>query len=135
MRGQNTILLQKYCKSYERTEYNIIVENLLDISCLKLIYFAHIHSHLNYCSNIFSLLSKKDLIRVQTLHKKNCTSSLSHTASLFLKSAIVPFLDLIQVNALCFMYEYRLNRLPSSFNNSWSLNRDTEMAKTLQFHD
>ena len=31
----------------------------------------------------------------------------------------------MQVNALCFMYEYSLNRLPSSFNNSWNLNRDT----------
>ena len=24
------------------------------------------------------------------------------------------------------MYEYKLNRLPSSFSNSWSLNRDTD---------
>ena len=50
----------------------------------------------------------------------------SHTAPLFLKTAIVPFQDLKQVNALCFMYEYTLNRLPSSFNNSWSLIRDTD---------
>jgi len=120
------------CSKISRSIYCLSqVKNLLDMSCLKLIYFAHIHSHLNYCSNIFSLLSKKDLIRVQTLQKKSvrlvCNKSYnSHTAPLFLKTAIVPFQDLIQVNALCFMYEYRLNRLPSSFNNSWSLNRDTD---------
>ena len=101
------------------------------MSCLQFIYFAHIHSHLNYCSNIFSLLSIKDLIRVQTLQKKAvrlvCKKSYnSHTAPFFIQTAIIPFQDLIQVNALCFMYEYRLNRLPSSFNNSWILNRDTD---------
>ena len=58
------------CSKISRSIYCLSqVKNLLDISCLKLIYFAHIHSHLNYCSYIFSLLSKKDLIRVQTLQK------------------------------------------------------------------
>ena len=90
------------------------------MSCRKLIYLAHIHSHLNYCSNIFSLLSKKDLIRVETLPKKAvrlvCKKIYnSHTALLFIQTVIIPFQDLIQVNALCFMYEYRLNKLWNKF--------------------
>ena len=88
--------INSICSKVSRSIYCLSqVKNLLDMSCLKLIYSAHIQSHLNYCRNIFSLLS----------------------------FTIISFQDLIQVNTLCFMYEYWLNRLLSFFNISWILNR------------
>ena len=116
------------CSKISRSIYCLNqVKHFLDTNCLKLIYFSHIHSHLNYCSNIFSLLSTKHLNRVTILQKKAIrivckTGYRSHTNPLFLRTGILPFKDIIQANSLSFMYEYKHRILPSTFNHCWTQN-------------
>ena len=46
------------------------VKNLLSSDTLRLIYFANIQSHLNYCSNIYTLARKKDLLKLVNIQKR-----------------------------------------------------------------
>ena len=60
-----------------------------------MLYYAHFHSHMNYCSLFFPLLPKKLLNKIATLQKKAiralCNSSFrAHTDELFFKLDILP---------------------------------------------
>jgi hypothetical protein len=46
------------------------VKNVLDPQTLKLIYFAHIHSHLNHCSNIPNMCTATTLKPLIVLQRK-----------------------------------------------------------------
>ena len=61
------------CSKISRSIYCLSqVKNLLDISCLKLIYFANIHSHLNYCSYIFLFFLKRIILEFRPYKKCVC---------------------------------------------------------------
>ena len=103
------------------------VKSLLSSDTLSLIYFENIHSHLNYCSNIYTLARKKDLLKLINIQKRAVrivTKSKynSHTAPLFIKTQIIPLLELIKYNAVMFMYDFQANKLPSAFNGTWTRN-------------
>ena len=103
------------------------VKNLLSSDTLRLIYFANIHSHLNYCSNMYTLARKKDLLKLVNIQKRAVrivTKSKynSHTAPLFIKTQIIPLLELIKYNTVMFMYDFQANKLPSAFNGTWTRN-------------
>lgn len=105
----------------------VTLKNYLDKDCLKLVYYAHFHSHINYCSNLFSMASKKSLNPIIILQKKAIrilTNShyRQHTSQLFKDEGILPFEQLIELNSSIFIHDYQRDRLPKSFNNTWIQN-------------
>jgi len=103
------------------------VKNLLDKKALKSIYYALIHSHLNYCCLIYNCATDSSLscliklqkraIRVVSKAKYN-----SHSGRLFKELNILPLKQLIDFNILLFMYDVENNILPPSLCNIFSRN-------------
>jgi hypothetical protein len=104
------------------------IKNFVTNSALKSLYYAMIHSHIAYCINIYGcasatvlnklIVKQKEAIRVISLAKYR-----DHTIPLFKKLGILPLNELIRYSALRFMHKYKHNRLPFSFNETWSTNR------------
>ena len=87
------------------------LKGVLDKERLKLVYYAHFHSHLYYCSNIFSLFIKTLADQIFILQKKAIriicnVVHLAYTQNLFKTEEILPFEKLILFNQLLFMYDY-----------------------------
>ena len=73
------------------------------------------------------MASKKSLNPIILLQKKAIrilTNShyRAHTSSLFKEEGILPFEQLIELNASIFIHDYQRDRLPKSFNNTWIQN-------------
>lgn len=103
------------------------MKDILDKERLLLIYNAHFHSHLNYCSNIFGLLSSTLTEQLFLLQKKAirivCNKGfLAHTKELFRQEFILPFSKQVELNSLIFMCDYVNVRLPETFDYTWITN-------------
>ena len=103
------------------------VKNVLDSQTLKLIYFAHIHSHLNYCSNILNMCTTTALKPLIVLQKKAIRMIFklpgrAHTAQLFIDNEILPLNELIDFTIFMFMFDFVRGNLPLSFDTHWSEN-------------
>jgi hypothetical protein len=103
------------------------LKNVLSQNTKKQLYFAHFHSHLNFCSLFFPLLPKKLLKKISTLQKKAIRAVYnsgfrSHTAKLFYELNILPLEQLIEFNSLVFMYRYVNGKVTSAFDNTWLTN-------------
>ena len=124
--------LQDHAKSiHSKVSRNIYmlnqVKNVLDPQTLKLIYFAHIHSHLNYCSNILNMCTATTLKPLIVLQKKairliNNLPGRAHTAQLFIDNDILPLKELIEFTILMFMFDFLKGNLPLAFDAHWSVN-------------
>ena len=53
------------------------LKNYLDKDCLKLVYYAHFNSHINYCYNLFSMATKKSFNPIVILQNKSIKSNFS----------------------------------------------------------
>ena len=126
------------CAKISSVIYNLNrVKNVLDTKYLRMIYFAHIHSHLNYCSLIFTLIPNKLTNRISKLQKKAVRAVCKkgyrdHTSPLFLAMKILPFRDLIYFNILNFMKEFKNKMLPQTFISTWLLNSELGNAYNLR---
>lgn len=126
------------CAKISTGIYNLNrVKNIIDTKYLKMIYFAHIHSHLNYCSLIFTLIPKKLTDRISKLQKKAVRAVCKkgyrdHTSPLFLSTKILPFRDLILYNILNFMKDFKNKTLPQTFNLTWLENSELENQYNLR---
>ena len=124
--------LQDHAKSiHSKVSRNIYmlnqVKNVLDPQTLKLIYFAHIHSHLNYCSNILNMCTATTLKPLIVLQKKairliNNLPGRAHTAQIFIENDILPLKELIDFTILMFMFDFVRGNLPLAFDAHWSVN-------------
>ena len=114
------------------------VKNLLDNNILKLIYFAHIHSHLVYCCNILGMCTANTIKPIQVLQKKairiiSNASYYAHTPQLFHDNDILPLTELIKYCSCLFMFDYVNGNLPAAFHHSWNENcRVTENRYVLR---
>lgn len=102
-------------------------KQFLDNKLLRLIYFAHFHSHLNYCVNLLSILNTTDLNQLILLQKKAIriitgSGYLDHTRPLFLQEEILPIESLITLEISKFMFDYYNLRLPQCFDGTWKMN-------------
>ena len=112
-------------------------KHLLSSNSLKTLYYSLVHCHLIYCIEVWScghqaslnklFLKQKQAIRVITGSKYN-----SHTEPLFKRLEILPLHLLARCFKLQFMYKFINNRLPTSFNNMWMLNRNRELNHNLR---
>ena len=103
------------------------VKRFLSRTSLRSLYFANVHSHLNYCNLLFSLLNKSKLNKLFSLQKKAiraiCNANFrAHTKPLFQELRILPLSELIKFNQLTFIFDYLQGKLPESFTNIWKQN-------------
>ena len=124
--------LSEHCKhihgKISRSLYSLnLVKNILNKDCMKLVFNAHVQSHLEYCCNILGMAPEKYLKPLKTVQKKAirivCGAAYNeHTPPLFKENNILPLAELIKYNIMKFMLDYKLERLPLSFSDTWIQN-------------
>ena len=100
------------------------VKHLMSLKTMKMLYYAHFHSHLSFCSMFFPMFSQKMLNRINILQKKAIravakSSPKAHTNKLFFRLEILPLNLLIDFNLLQFMHRYINHKVPETFANTW----------------
>ena len=98
---------------------------------LRLLYYSLLHPHLMYGILAWgnagsSVISKTEMIQkraMRTIHNKHYKS---HSDPLFRQSGVLKVSDLYQLEVLLFMHDYMNDKLPSSFQNSFTLNYDVQ---------
>jgi hypothetical protein len=104
-------------------------KNLLPTSCLLTLYYALVHSHLNYCCTIYgsatrTRLQKLFLKQKQAIRIISNANYRANTSPLFRRHQILPIFDLITLCNLKFMHGFYFNTLPFSFREMWLTNRE-----------
>jgi hypothetical protein len=103
------------------------VSNFVSNNTMRKLYFSLFHSHLLYCSNIYSCTSLANLNRISILQKKSIriitgSGPYAHTEELFLNNRVLTFENIISLNKLLFMHSIAYNYAPLSFDNTWQKN-------------
>ena len=93
---------------------------------LKSLYYSTFHSYLIYGIQIYSCANQTNLNQIILKQKKAVRCILNarynaHTGELFKDLKILPFDYLSSFFKLKFMYEYKNNLLPRSFDNLWNI--------------
>ena len=112
-------------------------KNVLPIENLKTLYYALIHPHISYGILAWGnanagLLKKTTLLQKRALRIINKASYNSHTEPLFSGSDILKLCDLHKLEIATFMYDFDVNKLPSSFNDIFRKNHGTRDVLTRQ---
>ena len=125
----NKLNLSEHCKflhgKISRSLFSLNqVKGILNKECMKLVFNAHVQSHLEYCSNILSMAPEQYLKPLKVVQKKAlrivCGKKYNdHTQQLFKKEKILPLAQLIEFNMIKFMADYKLGRLPNAFSGTW----------------
>ena len=125
----NKLNLSEHCKflhgKISRSLFSLNqVKGILNKECMKLVFNAHVQSHLEYCSNILSMAPEQYLKPLKVVQKKAlrivCGKKYNeHTRQLFKKEKILPLAQLIEFNMIKFMADYKLGRLPNAFSGTW----------------
>ena len=128
-------------KKLNRSMYCIrMAKNNLNYKGLRALYFALIHSHLNYCPIILNCTSASNKNKIFKIQKKairlitNSTYN-AHTTPLFLQHKILPYDKIIKQCKLVFMHSVNYNYAPSSFVDIWRKNNDRELGLQLRNDD
>jgi len=117
-----------------------MAKNNLNYTGLRSLYFALIHSHLNYCPIILSTLSTKNSTKIAKIQKKAVrivTNSKynAHTNPLFFQHKILPFEKIIKMAKLQFMHSIYYEYAPVSFVNIWTKNNVRNLNQNLRNDD
>jgi hypothetical protein len=113
------------------------IKNFVNKATLKLLYYAMVHSHLSYCLNVYSCATTTNLQRLR-IKQKEAVRIISnagyrdHTKPLFLSQKILPFDDMVKFANLKFMHSFIHHKLPFSFNETWTFNRDRNQNHQLR---
>jgi hypothetical protein len=112
-------------------------KNLLSLSALRALYFAFIHSHLNYCAIVLSSNSQQNFNRIKLIQKKAIrivtnSSYTAHTSPLFAQLQILPYECIIRQAKLLFMHSVEHGYAPDSFSNIWTKNAVNQGQRPLR---
>ena len=104
------------------------VKHMLPKTALRTLYFALIHSNLNYCLNIYSCATQTTLSKIVKKQKEairviSNAQYRQHTAPLFKDLKILPLEKMMELGKLKVMHDYTQDRLPISFAETWITNR------------
>jgi hypothetical protein len=104
------------------------VKNFVTPEALKMLYYAMVHSHLNYCINVYSCANATTLHRLKLKHKEAiriiCNAGYrDHTNPLFKLTGTLPLENLVKYSNIKFMNKFMHNKLPFSFSETWITNR------------
>jgi hypothetical protein len=99
-------------------------KHTLTPKALKALYTSFSHSHLLYCTNIYSCTSQTNINKIFLQQKKAIriiTNSgyTAHTAPLFNSLNILPLAKIITNARLTFMHTVYYGYAPPSFSNTW----------------
>ncbi len=92
-------------------------------------YDAMIHSHIVYCINVYGCANTTSLHRLK-IKQKEAVRIISnvgyreHTSPLFKQLKILPIEKLIKFTNIKFMHNFAHGRLPLSFTDMWTTNRN-----------
>ena len=116
------------------------MKHILDQKHLKLLASAYIKSHIDYCSNLFTLCNIGTIKPLNILLKKTVRvikrkKKFAHTAPLFRELEILPVPEQIEFNVLKFMHKRYNNKLPPTLNCFWERNRDRNDREMRNEHD
>ena len=105
------------------------MKHILDQRHLKILYSAYIRSVIEYGSILFTRCTATLLKPLKTLQKKavrivSNSGYREHTTPLFKQLKILPINELIKFNCCKFMFDYKCNKTPEIFNNTWQYNYD-----------
>jgi len=103
------------------------VKRVLPTDCLKTLYYSLVHSHFSYGIIAWGNASKSNLKPLITLQKRAIRVILnapynSHTDPKFKSLGILKIPDLLVYQSLIFMFDYLSNKLPISFNGTFTIN-------------
>jgi hypothetical protein len=113
------------------------IKNFVNKATLKLLYYAMVNSHLSYCLNVYSCATTTNLQRLR-IKQKEAVRIISnagyrdHTKPLFLSQKILPFDEMVKFANLKFMHSFIHHKLPFSFNETWTFNRDRNQNRQLR---
>lgn len=113
------------------------VKPFLTIEQLRLFYFAHIHSHIQYSSIIFSMANQSSLDMLQILQNK-AIRAITGVSKYTNVDDFYKILDIPNINSLSqlamanFMFEYTKKLLPENFCNDWILNNEFRPLRQLR---
>jgi sarcosine oxidase/L-pipecolate oxidase len=119
------------------------VKHTLTPKALKSLYNSFFHSHLLYCTNIYSCTSQTNLNRIFLQQKKAIriitnSSYTAHTDPLFTKLHILPLDKIITQAHLTFMHSIYYNYAPPSFSDTWQTksqrNPELNLRNATDFH-
>ena len=101
-------------------------KSFLPKDILKKLYYAFIHSHLNFGLIIWSATPKSNLLKLRSIQSKAIrvlagADWYEHASPLYVKLNILSLDKLILYALAKFMHKYYLKCLPSSFNNYFTL--------------
>jgi hypothetical protein len=113
------------------------IKNFIDQKSLLSLYYAMIHSHINYCLNVYSCANTTNLQRLRVKQKEairviSNAGYRDHTQPLFKKQKILPLDEMIKYSKLRFMHSFTHHNLPFSFEQLWMLNRDINQNRILR---
>ena len=98
------------------------VKDVLDIMSMKLIYFAIVHSHLNYCVEVWANTYESNLQCIVVLQKR-CIRTVckvdyrAHTDQLFANLKVLKFNDIVRLMSLLVMHKAYYCQLPVQLQN------------------
>jgi hypothetical protein len=100
------------------------VKHTLTPKALKSLYISFFHSHLLYCTNIYTCTSQTNINKIFLQQKKAIriitkSSYNAHTAPLFARLDILPLEKVITHAKLTFMHSVYYGHAPTSFANTW----------------
>ena len=106
-----------------KLHHNVPLETVL------LVYHAIFYSHLNYGCSIWGLTCDKHIEKIRKLQKRcmrivTFSDFNSHTNPLFTDLKILKVDDVIKLNLLKFIYEFKHDLLPSEISNIFEYNTD-----------
>ncbi len=116
------------------------VSNFVSNNTMRKLYFSLFHSHLLYCSNIYSCTSLANINRISILQKKSIRiitglGPYANTEDLFLNNRVLTFENIISLNKLLFVHSIAYNYAPLSFDNTWQKNDVRETGYNLRNDD
>ena len=126
------------CKKLSRALYCLNrIKNVLNPRALRTLYFSLFHSHLLYCSFIFSTTSLSNIKHLSILQKKAIrlithSTYNAHSAPLFLSQTILPVDKIVLLKNACFMHSIYFGLNHPSFNNTWILNIQRDIDHSLR---
>ena len=127
--------INQVCKKVSRALFSIKqVKRALPTDCLKTLYYALVHSHFAYGIITWGNANNCILKPLVTLQKRairviHNAHYNSHTEPKFKSSGILRIPDLLVYQSLIFLFDYLLNKLPPSFNGTFTVNCERPNAR------
>jgi len=116
------------------------VKHFLPKQCMKTLYYSLIHSHLSYGILVWgnatqSALHQTTLLQKRAIRLINNAKYNSHTDPLFRSSHILKLADLVEYQAALFAFDLNTKKLPISFNDIFTFNRDLPNTRVTRQSD